>query len=169
MITNFALEHLLLRDGGIVIRSAHADDESLLASWFRDNPRIYAYWGGVPLSLEKIAAHCRVDVDESETCWPFIIIANAQPVGFIQAWVRNDMSGGLDLVLAPQHRRRGIGRRALLMLSAYLRDTAGWARITVDPRIDNIAAVEFFAHCRFFDTGERFSEEDHTHMLMEFR
>lgn len=167
MMQDFSLQHLVLRDGNIAIRTASANDEPLLTQWFND-PAVYAYWGGNPLSKEQIAAHCRVQIDD-DTCRPFIIMQNDEPAGFMQAWVRSDMAGGLDLFIAPAHRGKGIARRALQLLASYLRGSAGWKRITVDPQIDNTRAIAAFESAGFYDTGERFREGDYTHMVMAFK
>jgi aminoglycoside 6'-N-acetyltransferase len=167
MMQDFSLGHLELREREVAIRSANADDKRLLTRWF-NNPAVYAYWGGKPLSDDEITEHCTVQVTD-DTCWPFIITQNEHPVGFIQAWVRNDMTGGLDLVIAPHHRRKGIGPRALRMLADYLCETAGWKRVTVDPCVDNTAAIAAFERAGFRDTGERFIEDNDLHMVMAFQ
>jgi RimJ/RimL family protein N-acetyltransferase len=167
MMQDFSLEHLVLTDGNIVIRSAHPSDEKLLTQWFTD-PDVYAYWGGRPPSPEEIAAHCQVEISD-DTCWPFIILDGTEPAGFIQAWLRDDMTGGLDLFIAPQSRRKGIALRALLVLAKHLRDAMAWKRITVDPSVENAAAIALYERAGFADTGVRFTEENALHMLMEFR
>src|SRR5579884_304001 len=168
MMQDFPLEHLVLSDGEIVIRSAHANDEPLLTTWFSD-PQVYAHWGGVSLPQNEIAAHCRVDVDDNGTCWAFIILHGGEPAGFIQAWVQRDMTGGLDLFIAPARRRKGIALRTLAMLAAHLRDVIGWKRITVDPLPYNAPAIALYKRAGFVDTGKRFSQAGELHMLMEFR
>ena len=167
MMQDLSLEHLVLTDGNIVIRSAHPTDEQLLKHWFSD-PDVYRYWGGKPLHPEEIKAHCSVDIRE-DTCWPFIIVHDGEPSGFIQAWVHKDMTGGLDLFITPKHRRKNVASRTLRLLANYLRDEAGWKRITVDPSIKNAAAIALYERAGFRDTGERFTEHDEMHMLLEFR
>jgi RimJ/RimL family protein N-acetyltransferase len=165
MIKNF-LEQIELRGRDIAIRSATTDDRALLTRWFND-PDVYAHWGGKPLSSEEIEAHCIVQVTD-DICRPFIIMHMEYPCGFIQAWLRNDMTGGLDLFVQPKNRRQSIGRRALSLLAAYLREIEGWKRITVDPRVDNTVAIAAFESAGFRDTGERFTEDNVVHMLMEY-
>jgi RimJ/RimL family protein N-acetyltransferase len=92
-----------------------------------------------------------------------------EPAGFIQAWVRPDMTGGLDLFIAPDRRRKGIALRTLPVLAKHLRDAMGWRRITVDPLVDNAPAVALYERSGFVDTGERFNDDGESHMLMEFR
>ena len=168
MIQDFTLEHLVLSDGDVIVRSAHLDDERVLSVWFSD-PGVYAYWGGSPLSDEYIRKRCGVETSDEDTAWPFIIVHQGVPAGFIQAWLRGDRTGGLDLFVSPVHRRKRIGLRALPMLAKYLRDEHGWERVTVDPRADNTGAVAFFERAGFTDSGDRFSEGNDVHILMELR
>lgn len=167
MIRDFVLEHLVLSDGDVVIRSAHAEDEPILTKWFND-PDVYAYWEGKPPSREYIRACCTVEITD-DTCWPFIIIYGGEPAGFMQAWLRTDMTGGLDLFISPEHRRKGIVLRALPMLAKYVRDERGWKRITVDPHLDNAAAIAVFERAGFVDTGERLYDGNHICTIMELR
>jgi aminoglycoside 6'-N-acetyltransferase len=168
MIHDVTLEHLVLTDGDVIVRSAHLDDERLLTNWFTD-PGVYAYWGGSPLPGEYIRKRCCVETSDNDTAWPFIIVHQGVPAGFIQAWLRADRIGGLDLFVAPAHRRKKIALRALPLLAKYLRDEHGWKRVTVDPRVDNIGAVAFFERAGFTDSGDRFYDGDDLHMLMELR
>lgn len=168
MIRDFVLEHLVLSDGDIVIRSAHLEDEPVLTSWFND-PDVYNYWDGKPPSREFIKARCTVEITD-DTCWPFIIVHGGEPAGFVQAWLKPDMTGGLDLFISPAYRRKGIALRALPLLGKYLRDERGWKRTSLDPRIDNKAAIALFERAGFVDTGERLEDGDHTYVIiMEFR
>ena len=166
MTQDASLEHLVLSDGQVIVRSAHAGDQPLLMHWLSD-PEVYRHWGGKPATAEDAAAHCRVQVEE-DVCWPFIISSDGDAAGFIQAW-GVDRRGGLDLFVAPPYRRRGIGTRAVTMLATHLRDAHGWTRITVDPGIDDARAVAFFQRAGFIDTGERLEEDDRTLAVMEFR
>jgi len=167
MIRDFILEHLVLSDGDVVIRSAHATDEPVLTKWFND-PDVFKYWEGRSPSEEYIRARCTVEVTD-DACWPFIIVYGGEPAGFLQAWLRPDMTGGLDLFIAPEHRRKGVALRAVPLLAKYLRDERGWKRTTVDPRADNAAAIALFERAGFVDTGERLHDDDHIYTIMELR
>jgi RimJ/RimL family protein N-acetyltransferase len=166
MMQSFALEHLVLSDGRVIIRAAHRNDEVILTQWFND-PGVYVYWGGKALSPEEIAAHCTVQIDD-DICWPFIIMDSGKAVGYIHAWLRSDKTGGLDLFVAPQYRRRGIGLRAIRMLAEHLRDEHEWRRITVDPNVENTGAGKFFERAGFVETGEFIHEGNDVLTVMEF-
>jgi aminoglycoside 6'-N-acetyltransferase len=169
MMQEFLLSHLVLTDGDVVIRSAHRNDEALLTEWLND-PEVNRYWDGPPSSQEYIASHCAPDFADDGTMWPFIITQGDTPVGFIQAW--RDFSGrsGMDLFIAPPHRRKGIALRAVRILATHLRDELGWQSVTVDPRANNEAAIALYEKAGFVDTGERQEDEQHQSlMIMEFR
>ena len=143
MIQDSLLDHLVLTDGEVVIRSAHLDDEATLTRWFND-PGVYTYWDGPSPTREYILSHCEVQVSD-DTAWPFIVLHRQHPAGFIQAWLKAQGEGGIDLFVAPEFRRKGIGLRAVPMLASYLRDDRGWNRVTVDPHADNTVSRAFFA------------------------
>ncbi len=67
------------------------------------------------------------------------------PVGLALLHVADEgEGGGLDLILVPRARGAGTGRAVVEMLVERARTVRGWARLTVDPDVDNPAGIRFW-------------------------
>lgn len=77
-------------------------------------------------------------------------------VGFIQFWEETDpryRHAAIDLFVAPDHHRQGIGREALTILIDHLVAERGHHRITIDPALDNAAAITCYTGVGFTPAG----------------
>lgn len=159
---------LVLSDGDITIRPTDSDDGTLLLQWLYD-PEIYRWWGGKPKSRDVVTdlLHVTQD-DDGSTLWPFVILQNGQPIGFIQIWREANGESGLDMFLVPEFRGRGLGARAARMLASHLHD-AGWRRITADPAVGNKPAIRMWQKAGFQKTGDVIDIGDGPSELMVFR
>jgi aminoglycoside 6'-N-acetyltransferase len=137
------------------------DDLNLLASWFAD-PEVVEHWGGVAMSREEVAAKYvgrrRPQVES------FLVHAHGVPVGYAQYWHAGADDGGIDMVLVPEARGRGLGPDAARALITYLCGTLGWRRVTVDPVATNLQAVRAWEKAGF----RRMSDDGET-LVMEYR
>ena len=130
--------HPVLEEGRLSLRPSTGDDLARLERWFAD-PEVYRWWGGRPLSREDIAAKYigrRCPRVES-----FIVEFAGRQIGYIQYHLEGPGDAGLDMMLLPDFRDRGLGPRAARMLLAHLASARGWTDITVDPAIDNARAI----------------------------
>ncbi|WP_033216093.1 GNAT family N-acetyltransferase [Kitasatospora phosalacinea] len=122
------------------------DDLDLLAGWFAD-PAFVEHWGGAPLPrrevAEKYLGRRRPRVES------FLVRADGGPVGYAQYWWSGPDGGGIDLVLLPAARGRGLGPDAARALVAHLRGELGWRRVTVDPEPGNARAVRAWEKAGF--------------------
>ena len=159
------MERLALEAGSVSLRPAVPADEPLLLAWLRD-PEIYAYWEGVPASPEYVRAHCTVRHEPGEAVWPFIVLEHGQPVGYLQAWRYFRGEAGLDIVLEPAARGRGIGSAVLRLLAAYLTETLRWPAVTIDPERTNARALAAVAKAGFVALGS--VRDTPTHVVMTF-
>jgi len=136
-------------------------DVDLLALWFAD-PDFVEHWGTVPKSREEVAAKYlgrrRPEVES------FLVLAQGLPVGYAQHWYAGDGEGGIDMVLVPAARGRGLGPDAARALARHTCGTLGWRRVTVDPAVTNIRAVRAWEKAGFRPV----SVEGRT-LLMEYR
>ncbi|MGW4163016.1 GNAT family N-acetyltransferase [Streptomyces sp. NPDC004788] len=135
-------------------------DLDLLAGWFAD-PDFVEHWGGVPKTREEVAAKYvgrrRPEVQS------FLVLAQGAPVGYAQYWHADANEGGIDMVLVPKARGRGLGMDAARALVNYLRGTLGWSRVTVDPAAANAGAVHFWEKAGFCVVSD-----DGVTVLMEY-
>lgn len=137
--------HPVLRDGLLTLRPTNGDDLDLLAQWFAD-PEVFRWWGGQPLSREEVAAKYtgrRCPRVESH-----IVELQGQPIGYIQYYVEGGQAG-LDMMLLPEFRDRGLGPTVARVMVAHLQSTFGWTNITVDPSQDNPRAIRHWQKAGF--------------------
>lgn len=122
------------------------EDVDLLARWFAC-PDFVEHWGAVPISRDEVAekyvGRRRPRVES------FLVLAQGTPVGYAQYWHADGTEGGIDMVLAPDARGRGLGPDAARALLAHVGGTLGWRRVTVDPERGNVRAVRAWEKAGF--------------------
>lgn len=158
--------HPLLEEGALSLRPSIEDDLDRLEQWFAD-PEVYRWWGGRPLSRETVAAKYigrRCPRVES-----FIVEFTGQQIGYIHYHLEGPGDAGLDMMLLPDFRDRGLGPRAARMLLAHLADARGWTDITVDPAIDNARAIRGWEKAGFVIQREWPDHPDGPALLMRLR
>lgn len=130
------------------LRRTTLDDFDVVAALFRD-PGFYADWGGAMKSDEQIAAGYLGGRFPDVEC--FLIEEAGAVVGFAQIHVADDggEGGGMDLVLLPHARGRGIGSVVVRVLADLVRVERRWRRFTVDPDVSNNSGVNFWAKAGF--------------------
>lgn len=99
-------------------------------------------------------------------------------IGMIQACEGDDPEyavAAIDVFLAGSVHRRGLGREVVTALSRWLVQVRGHHRITMDPAVDNVAAISCYRACGFVPVGVLHSYERnadgtgwHDNLLMEY-
>jgi aminoglycoside 6'-N-acetyltransferase len=146
-----------------VVRPATDDDVDLLVAWHAD-PAVSRYWDDqVPSHEEIVEDLARPDVD------PYIVEADGEPVGYLQAWFAPD-EAGLDMFLIPSARGRGIGPDAARTLATWLGEHGLIERLIADPYRWNERAIRAWGRAGFRPIGEREPDADRREpwLLMEF-
>ena len=126
-----------------------ADVETLRA--ILAEPSVRRWWGEPP-TAEAMA----LDLSEHGEDHLLVIEADGRVVGGIQYGEQNEpdyRSASIDLFLATEAQRRGIGTEVLTLLSRFLILDHGHHRITIDPARDNIAAITCYAGIGFRPVG----------------
>lgn len=62
-------------------------------------------------------------------------------------------NANMDIYLATSAQGRGLGREAIALLAAYLRDVRGHHRLVIDPAADNAAAIRCYESVGFKAIG----------------
>jgi aminoglycoside 6'-N-acetyltransferase len=138
--------HPVLETGQLRIRPAIRSDLDLLALWFAA-PGVYRWWGGTPLSRDEVAAKYtgrRCPQVES-----FIVERDGHPIGYIQYHLEGPGDAGLDMMLVPPERNKGLGPMAARMLVEHLKRDRGFRDITVDPMQSNARAIRAWEKAGF--------------------
>jgi aminoglycoside 6'-N-acetyltransferase len=156
----------VIRGRRVELRPATEDDLDLLAGWFAD-VEFVRWWGGEPLTRDVVAHKYlggRVPGVES-----YVVEEDGAPVGYVQAWTDDGgKSGGIDLVLEPAARGRGLGPDAGRALAEHLVGR-GWDPVTVDPALDNLVAIRAWEKAGFTSEGEWPDHPDGPSLRMVFR
>jgi aminoglycoside 6'-N-acetyltransferase len=138
--------HPVVSDGPLSLRPTNEGDLDLLAQWFAD-PEVFTWWGGRPRSRDEVAAKYigrRCPRVESH-----IIELEGQPIGYIQYHLEGPGQAGLDMMLLPGFRDRGLGPTVARVMVAHLQSAFGWTDITVDPSQDNPRAIRHWQKAGF--------------------
>jgi aminoglycoside 6'-N-acetyltransferase len=146
------------------VRPATEDDADMLVTWHAD-PDIARFWDDQTFTREEMLERlARPDVDA------FVVEADGESVGYIQAWTDDGVSGGIDMFLIPDARGRGLGPDAARALAKHLHDDRGWRPVTVDPYLSNERAVRAWGRAGFVPVEERPPDDDHREpwLVMEF-
>ena len=128
----------------VTLRPTSRDDLELLAGWSAD-PSFVTWWGGKPKTRVEVATKY---LNEDPTRKAFVVLADGEPVGFMQAWSDEPPDGGIDIVLKPDAQGKGFGTDAARTLAKHLRAN-GWRKITVDPVSQNYRAIKSFEKAGF--------------------
>ncbi|WEH40188.1 GNAT family N-acetyltransferase [Streptomyces sp. AM 2-1-1] len=139
------------------------DDVDLLAGWFA-TPAFFEHWDGVPKTRDEVAEKYVGRRRPRVESFLVRVRAEGTPVGYAQYWHGGAAEGGIDMVLGPAARGRGLGPDAARALLAHLVGDLGWRRVTVDPARGNTRAVRAWEKAGF----QQVSSTDE-HLLMEFR
>lgn len=114
--------------------------------------------------------------DESQSTRLTIVVDGAV-AGLIQFWEETEPKyrhAGIDLFLDPVLHGQGLGTEAVRRVTRLLMDERGHHRVTIDPAVENVAAVRAYEKAGFRRVGvTRLSERDadgngwHDSLLME--
>lgn len=92
----------------------------------------------------------------SSGCTQFVIEFDGALVGFLQLWQESDPEyrhAGIDLVLDPEYRGRGIGPAAIRLAALIAFRERGHHRIVIDPNAENTAAIRAYEKVGFKRVG----------------
>ncbi|HTD57962.1 MAG TPA: GNAT family protein [Solirubrobacteraceae bacterium] len=130
----------------LVLRPLAGDDESELRR-IHSTPEVALWWGlpeeGFPWSDEPESTRLTIEVDG----------AVAGMIQFGEEPTPKYRHATIDLFLDPALHGRGLGTEAVRRLVAYLIDERGHHRVTIDPGVENVAAIRSYEKAGFKPVG----------------
>jgi aminoglycoside 6'-N-acetyltransferase len=113
-----------------------------------------AEWWGVLGDREKLREDLRCE-DEDDSA-AFTIELEGVVAGWLGVWEESEPNyrhAGLDIMLAPEARGRGIGSEALRAATRWLIEERGHHRLTIDPAAANERAIRAYEAVGFHAVG----------------
>jgi aminoglycoside 6'-N-acetyltransferase len=130
----------------IVLRPLREDDEAELRR-IHETPEVACWWGtpepGFPWSDDPDSTRMAIELDGAVA-------------GMIEFWEEPTpryRHATIDLFLDPAVRGRGIGGEAVAQLARKLFAERGHHRVTIDPAVENVAAIRAYEKVGFTRVG----------------
>jgi aminoglycoside 6'-N-acetyltransferase len=114
-------------------------------------PEVGRWWPGYDRA--RVASEMLAG-EAGETHWT--IEVDGRRVGMIQCWEEADPEhrhASIDLFIDPALRGRGLGPEAIRLVAAWLVDERGHHRLTIDPAVENAAAIIAYRKVGFREVG----------------
>jgi aminoglycoside 6'-N-acetyltransferase len=138
-------------EGDLVrLRPVRDDDVRELAR-IRTTPEVHRYWRGG----DDMVAAVHEDLDEVGSVH-YVVEVDGRVVGWIQWQAEEEPDyrhAEIDIYLDPAVHGRGIGTDAVRTLARHLVDDRGHHRVTIDPAVDNAAAIRAYEKVGFRAVG----------------
>ncbi len=150
-------------------------DYTCMRDWFAEPELQQWVWcdekGEPPVSLERIEEKYGGRVKHPCDVFPYFILRDGKPIGFIQYYLHTKTEIGLDMWIGvASERSRGCGSEALRQMVALVRRKhPGVQELFIDPETENRRAVRCYEKAGFRVTKEIVDEEGARCLLMKIR
>jgi aminoglycoside 6'-N-acetyltransferase len=138
-----------LRGDRVLLRPLTAEDVPAI-SRIHAQPSVARWWG------EPDEAKLQGKAAGTDECTVFAIEADGAVTGLIQYHEEDDpryRSAGIDLFVAEEAQGKGIGVDAIRTLARHLVHDRGHHRLTIDPAVENRAAIRAYEKAGFRPVG----------------
>lgn len=146
-------------------------DYTAMRSWFLEPELQQWVWcdekGEKDVSLERIIEKYGQRIKHPADVFPYFILKNGNPVGFIQYYFQTPTTVGLDMWIGtPADRGQGYGSEALRQMAQLIRcKHPSVTELFIDPEAENQRAVRCYRKAGFQDAGT-FTDEEGAHCLL---
>lgn len=136
------------------------DDYTLMRDWFLEPELQEWVWcdkkGEPPVSLEHVMEKYGPRVKTPTDVFPYFILNDGVPIGFIQYYIQNDTSIGLDMWIGVwSERNHGYGTDALKQMIQLIRQQHPHTKeIFIDPEVSNKRAIKCYQKAGFIPFNE---------------
>lgn len=140
------------------------EDYIAMRNWFLEPELQEWVWcdevGEVP-SLERIIEKYGSRVKRLTDVFPYFILRDNEPIGFIQYYIHDEKSIGLDMWIGLlKERNNGHGTEALKqMVQIIHQEHPSVKELFIDPEVDNIRAIKCYQNAGFQNVGEIIDDE----------
>lgn len=134
-------------------------DYIALQSWFHEPELCRWVWcdqkNEPPVSLERVTEKYRPRITAPTDVFPYFILKSGEPIGFIQYYIQNAASAGLDMWIGIRSQRgSGIGTEALRQMTGLIHERhPEITELFIDPEPDNLPAVRCYEKAGFRTVG----------------
>lgn len=135
-----------LRGARVLLRAPGPEDAEELRR-IHHTPQVFAWWG---------RPDDRFPFEEEERMTFLAITVDCAVAGWIQFEEELDPAfrhASVDLFVDPARHRRGLGSDAIEAVRRHLVEERGHHRITIDPCVDNAAAIACYTRAGFEPVG----------------
>lgn len=148
-------------------------DYQHMRDWFAEPGLQEWVWcdekGEADVLLERIIEKYGARIRHPADVFPYFILLDGEPVGFIQYYLHSRTEIGLDMWIGvPGARNRGCGSDALRKMVEIIRQRHPEIRtLFIDPEVRNQRAVRCYRKAGFQPEGEYIDEEGAICLLMK--
>jgi len=140
---------LQLREGDLRLRPARREEAALYARWWADEEALWGFACEPRTAADILAAFPETEAEARDIGHPleFVIEVGGAPVGsiWLSHWDLEARTAELNILIGePEHRRRGLARRAIRLLCGWAFPTMDLARIRLCPREDHVPAIRCY-------------------------
>lgn len=152
---------------------AAKNDYLYMQAWFAEPELQQWVWcdekGEPPVSLERIAEKYGSRAANPTDVFPYFILHAGEPIGFIQYYLHNKETIGLDMWIGvPAERSRSFGSAALRqMVELIHRKHPNIKEVFIDPEKENQRAVRCYQKAGFLPEREFTDEEGAVCLMMK--
>ena len=135
------------------------EDYTTLRDWFHEPELRKWVWcdekDEPPVSLERVMEKYRPRIVSPVDVFPCFILLDGSPIGFIQYYLQDKHSIGLDMWIgSPDNRSKGCGTEALRQMVELIREKHPEIReVFIDPEPENVRAVRCYEKAGFRTVG----------------
>lgn len=148
-------------------------DYKALQSWFHEPELQEFVWcdekGEPPVSLERIIEKYGERVKHPKEVFPYFILLDGMPIGFVQYYIQDAFTIGLDMWIGRvEDRSRGYGSEALRqMVETIHQKHPSVKTLFIDPEVSNKRAVRCYEKAGFIPSGKFIDEEGDPCLMMK--
>lgn len=148
-------------------------DYTALRSWFLEPELQQWVWcdekGEKDVPLERVIEKYGERIKHPKDVFPYFILREGSPIGFIQYYFQSDEVVGLDMWIGtPEERGQGHGSEALRQMTELIhRKHPAVQELFIDPEAENTRAVRCYQNAGFRVAGRYVDEQGALCLLLK--